>query len=197
MASDAVDFAGSVQQQLGGQSLLKPLDFEISLGGFTLTGRLDGIRADQLVRYRCAKVKSKDVVATWIEHLILNHLQESGYPLISTLIMDGESRTFGEVADSSALLQDILGLYWEGLSVPLRFFPESSMAYAKKLEWNVDRARNKWEKGYNDYPGEGDDAYFRLCFGEVDPFNDDFERVARTLLKPLIDNLDEDKPCKN
>lgn len=186
MASDAVDFAGAVQRQIAGQSLLKPLDFEIPLGGFTLSGRLDGIRADQLVRYRCAKVKSKDVVATWIEHLILNHLQEAGYPLKTTLIMDGESRTFGEVADSSALLQDILGLYWEGLSVPLRFFPESSMAYAKKLEWNVDRARTKWEKGYNDYPGEGDDAYFRLCFGEVDPFNDDFERVARTLLKPLI-----------
>ncbi|PKN59578.1 MAG: hypothetical protein CVU53_07500, partial [Deltaproteobacteria bacterium HGW-Deltaproteobacteria-11] len=98
----------------------------------------------------------------------------------------------GGVADPSAILTDILSLYWEGLSTPLRFFPESSMAYAHKLGWDIDRARKKWETGFNDYPGEGDDAYFRLCFGEVDPFNDDFDRVARTLLLPLITNLGED-----
>ncbi len=197
MAANAVDFAGTVQQQLGGQGLLKPLDFQISLGGFTLTGRLDGIRTDQLARYRCAKLKSKDVVATWIEHLVLNCLREEGYPLRSRLIMDGETITFVETPDPSSLLLDILGLYWKGMSAPLRFFPESSMAYARKLEWKVERARAKWEKGYNYYPGEGDDACFQLCFGEVDPFNDDFERVARTLLKPLIESLGEEKPCKN
>ncbi len=192
IAADAADFVKAVKQEIAGQSPLKPLDFEISLGGFTLSGRLDRIWSNHLVRYRCAKLKSKDLVRTWIEHLVLNHLKETGYPVESTLLMEGGSKTFSGVANPSAILLDIFSLYWEGLSAPLRFFPESSLAYAHKLEWDTDRARKKWEMGFNDYPGEGDDAYFRLCFGEVDPFNDDFDRVARTLLQPLIQNLGED-----
>jgi exodeoxyribonuclease V gamma subunit len=89
------------------------------------------------------------------------------------------------VENAAAILQTILNLYWDGLTVPLRFFPASSMEYAKKQEWKLERARTRWEQGYN-YPGEGDDPYFKLCFGKVDPFNADFERVSRALLEPLL-----------
>jgi exodeoxyribonuclease V gamma subunit len=62
------------------------------------------------------------------------------------------------------------------------------MAYSHKQEWDLERARKRWVESYN-LPGEGEDPYFRLCFGQVDPFNADFERVARTLLEPLCANL--------
>jgi exodeoxyribonuclease V gamma subunit len=99
--------------------------------------------------------------------------------------MTDASKTFTPVENAAEILQTILGLYKEGLAKPLRFFPASSMAYAHKQEWNLEKARTKWEGLYN-FPGEGDDPYFRLCFGQVDPFNAEFERVARTLLEPLL-----------
>ncbi|NMC74272.1 MAG: exodeoxyribonuclease V subunit gamma [Geobacteraceae bacterium] len=192
IAAHAAGFAESVKQRFAGHRLLPPLDFTISIGEFSLSGRLDNIRAERMVRCRCARLKAKDVVRTWIEHLVLNCLKESGYPRESVLIMEDGSRTFGCVAEPSELLSDILGLYWEGMSTPLRFFPESSLACAHKQEWNVERARKKWEKGFNGVPGEGDDPCFRLCFGEVDPFTEDFLRVSGILLTPLLRHLVED-----
>ena len=184
-AEEVTEFAATVQEKLAGKPPLIPLDFELNLGGFRLTGRLDRIWQDRLVRYRCAKMKAKDRVRTWLEHLVLNAVDQEGYPCESLLLMTDSSIKYGPVENAAAILQTILDLYWDGLTVPLRFFPASSMEYAKKQEWKLERARTRWEEGYN-YPGEGDDPYFKLCFGKVDPFNADFERVSRALLEPLL-----------
>jgi exodeoxyribonuclease V gamma subunit len=178
------EFADRVTGTCSGGVPLAPLDFDILLGGFRLAGRIDRIRSDRMLRYRCAKMKSKDQVRAWIEHLLLNFLQKDGYPCVTTLLMTDGGATFAPVDGACGILEDILRLYSEGLSTPLRFFPESSMEYGKKLEWNLERARRKWESGY--VSGEGEDPYFRMCFGRVDPFNGEFERVSRTLLEPLI-----------
>ena len=59
------------------------------------------------------------------------------------------------------------------------------MAYARKQEWNLDRARKAWNDGFA-VKGEGDDPCYRLCFGQSEPFNDEFERIARSMLEPLL-----------
>jgi exodeoxyribonuclease V gamma subunit len=92
---------------------------------------------------------------------------------------------FRPVDDPYAQLGVILDLYREGLAMPLRFFPESAFAYAHKGEWRLDRARNKWEKGFF-ADGEGDNPYYRLCFGQEDTLDSEFERIARTLFEPMI-----------
>ena len=184
-AEEVTEFAATVQEKLAGNPPLIPLDFELNLGDFRLTGRLDRIWQDHLVRYRCAKMKAKDRMRTWLEHLVLNAVNQEGYPCESLLLMTDSSIKYGPVENAAVILQTILDLYWDGLTVPLRFFPASSMEYAKKQEWRLERARARWEEGYN-YPGEGDDPYFKLCFGQVDPFNADFERVSRALLEPLL-----------
>ncbi len=178
------EFAARVTGTCSGGVPLAPLDIDISLGGFRLTGRIDRIRADRMLRYRCAKMKAKDQLRAWIEHLFLNFAQREGYPCVTTLLMTDGAATFSPVENACDILEDILRLYHEGLSTPLKFFPESSMEYGKKLEWNLERARRKWESGF--VPGEGEDPYFRLCFGRVDPFDAEFERVSRTLLEPLV-----------
>jgi exodeoxyribonuclease V gamma subunit len=178
-------FAATVQAKLAGKPLLAPLDFELNLGGFRLTGRLDRIWQDRLIRYRCAKMKAKDKVRAWLEHLVLNAVNQEGYPRETLLLMADSSIGYGEVENAAAILQTILDFYWEGLTVPLRFFPASAMEYARKQEWKLERARTRWAEGYS-YPGEGEDPYFRLCFGQADPFNADFERVSRALLEPLL-----------
>jgi exodeoxyribonuclease V gamma subunit len=100
--------------------------------------------------------------------------------------MSDGCKSWRQVEDASSFLGSILDLYRQGLMSPLRFFPMSSMGYAYKQEWNLERARQKWQEGFNSLPGEGDDPSFKLCFGQVDPFDGEFERVGRTLLEPLL-----------
>ncbi len=184
-AREICSFADSLRDKTGTAAKLPPLDIDLEVGGFRLTGRLDRIWADRMFRYRCAKTKAKDQVRTWIEHLVLNAAMEEGYPRESLLFMSDGAKSYAPVDNPADILQAILALYWQGLVKPLRFFPASAMAYAHKQEWVLERARKKWEDGYN-VPGEGEDLYFRLCFGQVDPFDGEFERVARTLLEPLL-----------
>ncbi|MDD2898036.1 MAG: exodeoxyribonuclease V subunit gamma [Desulfuromonadaceae bacterium] len=185
VAKEVAEFATKVRGVISGAPTLSPLDVELSLGTFRLSGRLERIWPDHMIRYRCAKMKAKDRMRAWFEHLFLTAARPKRYPEETLLVMADSTVTYGAVEDAAAILQDILELYWEGLTVPLRFFPASSMEYAKKLEWNLERARTKWEDGYA-FAGEGADPYYRLCFGCNDPFNADFERVTRTLLTPLL-----------
>jgi exodeoxyribonuclease V gamma subunit len=95
------------------------------------------------------------------------------------------AQTFGAVENASAILKAMLELYWQGLSMPLRFLPSSSMAYAHKLEWSLERAIMTWEGGFNGF-GERDEPGYRLCFGSTPPFDNEFELIARSVLEPLI-----------
>jgi len=183
---DSVEaFAQVVRARTGDATPLPRLDFQLDLDRFRLSGRLDGIRPERMVRYRCAKLKAKDQLQVWLEHLTLNALQTGGYPCESVLIMTDGSRIFGPVADAASILKTLLDLYWQGLSMPLRFFPVSSMEYAHKLEWRLDRAIKAWEGGFG-RNGEQDDPGFRLCFGTTYPFDDEFDRIARIVLEPLL-----------
>lgn len=186
---DAVDvvgtFARDVRTAMGGEASLPRLDFDLPLAGFRLTGRLDSIWPERMVRYRCAKLKAKDRLQLWLEHLLLNALQPEGYPRETVLVMADGATSFRPVDDAGTILATLLELYWQGLRLPLRFFPVSSMEYAHKLEWKLERAGKAW-KGWDKQKGEGDDPAFRLCFGGSDPFDDEFQRIAHVLLEPLI-----------
>jgi len=52
-------------------------------------------------------------------------------------------------------------------------------------------ARASWEG--NDYPkvrGECEDAYFDLCFHNVDPLDEEFQQTALAVFGPLLSGLD-------
>jgi len=180
-------FARKVTDKLGSCEPLPHLDVELDIESFRLSGRLSQIQADGMYRYRCARFKAKDLLKSWLEHLLLNAAQAEGYPFETKLIMTDKDLTFSRVDNPRAVLKSILELYWQGLTTPLPFFPESALAYATaKNPRDLSKARGKWVDGYNDMPGEGSDPYFRLCFGKVDPFDAEFERIAHILLEPLL-----------
>lgn len=180
-------FANKISERLAASTPLPPLDVELSIAGFTLSGRLDTIRSDRMYRYRCAKFKAKDFLKAWLEHLALNAAAVAGYPLETVLIMTDKAVSFRPVADPGGLLQSILELYWQGLTRPLPFFPESALAYATaKPPGDIGKARSKWNDGYNAIPGEGSDPYFRLCFAKIEPFDAEFERITSIIMEPLL-----------
>lgn len=184
-ASDVTAFAGEVQKEIGASRQLEPLDVAIPLSGFRLTGRLAGIWSERMIRYRCATLKEKDQVQTWIEHVVLNALAVDGYPRVTKLIMSDTTKTYTRVDNGAELLQQILELYWQGLQQPLKFFPISSMDFAVRQKWDLAKAGGRWEPGYWG-DGELDNPGIRLCFGGSRPFDDEFSAVAHTFLEPLL-----------
>jgi len=178
------EFAATVQGSIGGSVALEPLEVDLQLGAFRLTGRLDRLWPHSLLHYRYARLKMKDLLRSWIEHLVLNAVAQPGYPNCTSLVMDDDSRTFEPVEGANALLEGLLTHYWQGLSMPLHFFPRSSYAFATK---GLEAARKEWrDDTFNNHPGEGSDPAIQRCFGATEPFDEEFCALAVELLGPLV-----------
>ncbi|RQW82904.1 MAG: exodeoxyribonuclease V subunit gamma [Geobacter sp.] len=178
-------FAAGIRSLTGDLPELAPLELDVRVGEFRISGRLSGIWPDLLLRSRCAKRSGRDQMRLWIEHLLLNEMKSEGYPLVSTLVMTDGTLRLLPVKASGTCLRLLLDFYWSGLRYPLKFFPRSSFAYSKK--WDLGSARSAW---CGDRFPEGDDPYYRLCFGDTDPLDDEFEQVTQAILEPFLRNCE-------
>lgn len=184
-------FAEEIRQQTVDSAPLPFLEITLNIAGVQLAGRLDRIWPLQMLRYRCARLKAKDLLGAWIEHLALNAADHPGYPRQTLLLQTDGKQLFRPVGNAPELLQSLLELYRKGTTTPLRFFPESSLAYIKKRE--IEKARKVWNEGFIT-DGEGSDPHFRRCFGEHEPFDEEFQRIADTVLTPLLHCLGQEQP---
>lgn len=171
---------------------------DLSIAGFKLEGQLEAYEGVGLVNYRPAAVsldKKPDAhLNLWIGHLALCLSGWNG-PMQSYLIGEDANCELTKVADAGKILEGLLDIYRQGLRQPLRFFPKSSFAYAKAIYDNCpedeawQKAKAAWigSQFENGSPGESEDAYFRLCFGnDQDVFNDQFKALAALIFNPLL-----------
>ena len=186
---------------------LRPLKVDLGLSRFRLLGTIGGIYPERVVQYRYARVKANDRLRSWIHHLVVNHLQADHYPRTSILVglspqtsdRKWSAWEYGPVHKSEEILVDLLETYWKGLTAPLHFLPESSWAYAHRRlqkkaapEEALQRARSLWVE--NDYSrGEGEDAYYQICFRTTDPLDREFEQRAEQIFGPLLAHQREEK----
>jgi exodeoxyribonuclease V gamma subunit len=184
---------------------LVPLDVDMCISGFKLTGRIDALYPERLIKYRYARIKPKDRLEVWIHHLFLNIHMADHYPrtsMLAGLCPQGRdpqwiAYEYLPVENSRVILEDLLKKYWAGLKMPLHFFPRSSWDYAftlldkgKPREDALEIARSTWTG--NDYAlGECEDADYRLCFKNTDPLDSEFQDIAEDVLGPLIDHQKE------
>jgi len=186
--------------RLIGENALETLDFQIDVGGFSLTGSLKDVFRERMIRYRYARLKGKDRVVSWIHHLVLNSVRAEGYPRHTLLagLTKERKRAFYDYApveQGETILEGLLRRYGEGLRAPLHFFPELSWSYAearlskkKPREWALEQAREAWEgDGWNE--GERADVYHRLCFPKASPIDSAFEEIALEVFEPLLNSL--------
>ncbi|MBW2483899.1 MAG: exodeoxyribonuclease V subunit gamma, partial [Deltaproteobacteria bacterium] len=111
-----------------------PLDFAI--GDFRLTGFLDNVSTSGQIHYRYAAMTAKDVLRSWICHLVLNSIKNTHSPAAERhTIFTGKKETYqySPISESSPHLKFLLELYWQGLSQPLPFFPNTSYAFAQAI----------------------------------------------------------------
>jgi exodeoxyribonuclease V gamma subunit len=182
-----------------------PLHADIFISGFRLTGRIDAIYPERLIKYRYTRIKPKDRLNIWFQHLFLNSLVADHYPRISMLAgLSPKSKEpqwvayeFPPVENSQEILENLVEKYWAGLVMPLHFFPRSSWEYAqlaldkeKPLEDALEKAHSTWNG--NDFTsGEREDAYYQLCFGNTDPLDSEFQHIAEEVFGPLLEHQKE------
>jgi exodeoxyribonuclease V gamma subunit len=172
---------------------LTPVDFDFTTAGFQVTGRVGQIWPRHLLRYRCAAVKAKDRLDLWIDHLLLQTSEIPGYPNQSVLLAKEAGWRFRPVADASEIFHQLLNYYWEGLSSPLPFFPQSAYAYAerhhrgRKEEDAFYAARKAWE-GDRHSRAEADDPYYQLNWEKVDALGVGFKKLALAIFGPLLEH---------
>lgn len=165
---------------------------DVQLDGFRLGGQLEGISQQGLLRYRLAKRKGKDIVAAWIDHLLLNIVRPEGVQLETKLLLQDTLYQFLPVTSPTQILSQLLALYWQGLHQPLPFFDKTSLEYFQLSEGkNPEQALAKAEKiwlGSGQLTAEQDDPYHQLVYKQS-PLDDDFIEIAKQVYLPIVTHL--------
>jgi len=175
-------------------------DLDMTINGFSLTGRLTNIYAGGMLGFRYAAMKAKDILRAWIYHLALSSHRDNGLLSNTYLVCMDKAVKFSPVENSGDNLAALLDLYREGLSRPLHFFPELSREYAeqthKKGKGENEAIRvvvKKWQ-GSDYAKGVSEDPYYDLCFrniGTAGIFDDSFIKNSEAVFIPLLDHLQE------
>jgi exodeoxyribonuclease V gamma subunit len=107
--------------------------------GLHLSGRLEGLSERGLWRVRPGRLRARDRLALWLDHLLLNIAQPPGVALASRLVATDGTFALAPVADAPALLADLLDVFRDGQTRVLPLYPETSWAWQAKKPWARDR----------------------------------------------------------
>jgi exodeoxyribonuclease V gamma subunit len=168
-----------------------PLEVDLAIDPYVLKGWLNGLFATGCIRYRPAKLKGRDLVKLWVEHLVYNTLNPAEYRSRSVYIAGDATVAFIPVQEPLSELRKLLDLYWQGLSAPLHFYPETSRAwFAAKEERKEYEALKAWNSGFN-RRGEGEGLEYRIALRGASPLDPDFTRLAAAVYGPLYAHLED------
>jgi exodeoxyribonuclease V gamma subunit len=190
------DFSDSLEKHLKDKEP-QTLQVEINLGDFTLKSSVNYLFENQLVKYRCAKIKPKDMLSLWIEHLALGAASDTAKENSILAGLDQKRKfqawEYFQIDNSKAVLESLLSLYYKGLTKPLSFFPSASFTYAEKIingkdEITALQAAKIELLGTEYISGDLNDPYLNLCFKNRDSLDKEFMETALTVYGPIIKN---------
>lgn len=149
----------------------------LSIGDYTITGRLDNLSPAGLLQYRYASLKPRDMIRSWINHLVLNSMDDPAtQETFGNTIYAAKDfiYKYNPVSDSRHHLELLLDLYWQGLSEPLYFFPNTSLVFAQAINKGKEeqearrQALTEWEGNSYNRKGEKNDPYNLICCKNMD-----------------------------
>ncbi|MGI9278059.1 MAG: exodeoxyribonuclease V subunit gamma [Endozoicomonas sp.] len=169
-------------------------DVEINLetGLLKLSGWLRNHFQSGLVRFRPAKIKAKDLLSAWIEHLCYCASHPS--PGVTILIGQDKQVTFETVSATAALdeLNQLATHFSKGQDYPQPYFPDTAFAWLKEADKGLDKAETKALKTFygDDWsPGESADPYIRRIYPELEPTMQRFQALAQLILSPALQHI--------
>jgi exodeoxyribonuclease V gamma subunit len=199
LQADVQSFLELLRPHLG-DGYTDPIQVDHQIGEFRVRGEFRHLTSAGLLHFRCSGIKAKDRLRLWIQQVLLNVAFPGGEHARAVLVGRDEVLEFPLIQEAPAILTNLLGLYWQGLRQPLKFFPQTSLAYAEasqnqtsgKSKDPMSAASTSWEgNSYTKVPGEGEDAYYDLCFRNTDPLDQEFERIALEVFGPQLNALKE------
>ncbi|MBD3610061.1 MAG: hypothetical protein HUJ30_05880, partial [Gammaproteobacteria bacterium] len=165
-------------------------EIDLAIDGIELSGWVHNIYDNQLIRYRPAKLKARDRLRLWLEHLALC-AQYPDTPASAHFAKDKQLsiQPTESMGDAKEILSALISLYVEGHEAPLQFYPETSWEFQ---QYGSDKALKKWEKSkYRnkagnmvEKDGEGDDPFIALALRGQDALDDRFTELAATIYGP-------------
>jgi exodeoxyribonuclease V gamma subunit len=166
-----------------------PLEVDLRMGEFRLTGWLDGMYGEGCVRFRPAAIKGKDMLRLWIEHLAMNAQADPTRRLSSRYVAADVTFVLDPVKNPRSELGRLLDLYWQGLREPLHFFPETSLAWCMAGEVRKDLVAEQCWKGGKWKRGESEDPAYRIGLRGRDPLDRRFRELAAAVYDPLLSGV--------
>ena len=165
---------------------------------YRLTGWLKNNYDSGLIRYRPAKVKGKDVMSTWIEHLCSCLKEDSGQ---THLIGLTDAFYFSPVEQNTArqYLAILIEQYLIGQKLPLPWFPQTAYSWLQKEPDNEPEKAQQaadisFYGGFRNRPrAESSDAYIARIHPKLDLVQTEFETLANTLMLPALRHMQKVK----
>ena len=194
LVSELQSFHKTLTGLLSGQEL-KQQHVHLKIRDYTITGHLKNVRTGGLVQYRYANIKVKDVIHSWISHLVVNSLHDSATQEkgLDTIYAGKDGiYSYRPAASSTSLLEVLLDLYWQGITEPLYFFPRASFVFAKEIHKSKNeqtalrKAIIEWEGNDFNKHGEKNDPYNQLCHTNLNLANPLFMEQAKKVFLPLF-----------
>lgn len=171
-----------------------PRDIDFEMDGFRVTGTVEHVGPDGLVWWRNGSLRAQDRIEIWLRQLAW---AAAGHDPVGAAGIGREKEEWKTVRlqppdRAGGQLACWLRAWWQGLTAPLPFFPETSFAYAKKIVKDrndesaaLSDARERWF-GNTKVRGERLDSYLDLVYGQDAPLMGAFAELATDLLAPLI-----------
>ncbi len=180
-------FAGKIEARNMGQSL-PDLPIDLQVGEYRLIGQLTGIYENGILLARYSKCKGKDLLKTWIHHLLLAAATPA--PATTHLLTKELDRCFPPCADPQSRLGELLTIYHEGYSSPSPLLVEPAWAYIQQQ--NNKRAQKSpldtAAKSFRDSLEQGYEPELTLLYGSCDPdtlLGPEFLRLCEEFLGPI------------
>ena len=171
----------------------KQMLIDLIINDYHLTGQIDLWSPAGFFTYRYAELKGKDYLQAWLQHLLI-FVADPDVDWVNDLAGRKEWFRFAKPDPAASLLVRLLELYREGQTKPLKFFPQTSLQYAKALHVGkphaiaLHAARMTWQVT-DFFRGEAGDPCFSLCFGNIDPLDEEFCTLAKAVYNPLLSHL--------
>ncbi|PYI79479.1 MAG: exodeoxyribonuclease V subunit gamma, partial [Verrucomicrobia bacterium] len=194
LCGNVTTFADAIREQVAVE-MQPPVPIRAEFGDFNLSGRIDRVRGDTLVHYRLTRLKPKDFVRIWIEHLARNLTERKSALLFGKEGDEIASYEFPPMNNAREVLTELLNTYWRGLRQPLRLFPRSSWTFVervlagRKKESARYSARKDWRSNENDpnSRSEREDPYIKLAFRNIEQvLDDEWEKTSLSIFEPIL-----------
>ena len=179
----------TAMRSVTGDAVPRSCDIELTVGGWQVRGRIDGIYPDcGFVLARAGRLRAKDRLAVWIRHLALAAGDKKATSRFVGLDKGrAEQMVLGAVDNATAELEKLCGLYARMQCEALPLLPELSLdfaelaakkgedaAYAKvKADWHNERINLSGKEEYKN------------VMRELEPISERFGELAKAVFDPL------------